>query len=101
MPEQYAARLCRVCRVPTNEDDTKWTRHGTDTLCFKDIEERVEISDNDLRIFSFGHAYERGTQGPDTRIKFRDGFLECRWIGQKVVMLDRGMFGVHRGGVIG
>jgi len=99
--EQRAARFRRVCPIPANEDDAKWTRRGTDALCFKDIEERVEISDSDLRILSFGHAYGQGTQGPDTRVMFRDRFLKRRWIGQEVVMLDCGKLGVRGGGIIG
>jgi len=99
--EQYAALLCRVCALPANEDNAKWTRGGTDALCFKDIEERVKISDSDLHVFSFGHAYGRGTQRPDTCIMFCDRFLERRRIGQEVVKLDCGKLWVRRRGVIG
>jgi len=55
--EQYAARLCRVYPISANEDNTKWTCCGTNAICFKDIEECTEVSDSDIRIFSFRHAY--------------------------------------------
>jgi len=97
---QHAAHLRRICPIPANEDDAKWTRRGTDALCFEDIEERIEISDSDLRIFSFGHAYGRGTQGPDTRVMFRDRFLERRRISQEILELDCGKLGVRGGGVL-
>jgi hypothetical protein len=56
-PEQNAALLGRVRTLSTDEDHSKWTLLSAGGLFFQDIEERLEVPDGDLRIFSFGHAY--------------------------------------------
>jgi hypothetical protein len=55
--EQHAAGLLRVCTLPADEDDSKRTRRGTDALFFHGIEERAKVTDGDLCVFLFGHAY--------------------------------------------
>src|ERR1700730_1163450 len=58
--EQHAAGLLRVCTLPADEDDSKRTRRGADALFFQGIEKRGEVTDRDLRVFVFRHAYGRG-----------------------------------------
>jgi hypothetical protein len=94
--EQRCAGLRRVCTEPANEDNSKWTRRGADALFFEGIEECAEVTDSDLRVFVFGHAYGRDTQGPYARVVLGNRFLERRRIGHKVLMLDRGKLGMRR-----
>lgn len=99
--EQYAASLRRVCTASANEDDSKWIARSADTLFSQDIEECTKVTDSDLRIFIFRHACGRDAQSPDTRIVLCNRLLECRRIGQEVLVLDRGKLGMRGGSVVG
>lgn len=98
--EQHAAGLLRVCTQPADEDDSKRTRRGADALFFQGIEKRGEVTDRDLRVFVFRHAYGRGAQSPDARVVLGDRLLQRGRIGQEVVVLDRRKLRM-RGGVAG
>jgi hypothetical protein len=70
--EQRAVCFRRVCTVCADKDNPKWTAHGPDCLLSQDIEERIQVTNGDLRIFIFGDAHGRGTQSPDARVMLRD-----------------------------
>ena len=55
--KQNAALLRRVGTFSTDENHSIWTPLGAGGLFFQDIEERLEVPDGDLRIFSFRHAH--------------------------------------------
>ena len=95
--EQNAALLRRVRTFSTDKDDSKWTPLSACGLLFQDIEERIEVPDGDLGIFSFGHACGRDTQSPDACVVLCYRLLNRGRIGQKVVVLDGGELWVRRG----
>lgn len=86
--------------MSANEHNSKWTLRSAGACLLEGIEQSVQVTDGDLRIFIFGHACGRDAQSPNACVVLRNRLLERRRVSQEVLVLNRGKLRVRGRGIV-